>query len=236
MMPITGHPDYQGYAQWRGDIIVANPAFSLKNTTPFHVEAIVTQWASLTLNVDTALAAGATVTATFWTDATAVVQTAQLQWIINVVSDLEVQIPILGNFITFDVSTTSAVAGNLSITCIPSNIVVSGSRYWVLRNTVHNTALSIAASGTKTDIMPHIAEGPGYMYFRNRENNANVTVGLFLVNADSTLGDRIFFEATTGPVLNLSFLGARHGIAIQIANNDGAAAHTVDYWVALDGR
>jgi hypothetical protein len=233
---MTGHPDDQSYASWRGDIIAANSAFSLSLATPFHANAIVTNWQSLTLEVITAQLSGATVTVTYFSDPTFAIITGQLQWQISNTCDLQCIVPVLGNVMALDISTSGVAAGNLSVMCLPANNAVSATRYWQPKNTAHNTAHSIAPLGTFTDDLPHVSEGPGYLYFRDRQNSGKLTMGLFAVNPDNTLGNRLYFDDTPARPFNTTFIGARHPIAIQIANVDAVNTWTFDYWLALDGR
>lgn len=231
-----GHPDWQAYANWRGPIIAAVAGFNLSAANPFHTEAVITNFATLFLNVGQPGAAGCQAKVTFYTDSTKTVTVTSSTWTLNTNCDLRCQIPALGNYMALDVTSSSVAAFPVTIFCLPSNLPVGSTRYTPALASVTGTAVSIPASGTRTDYLPHIAEGPVYAFMKDRVASGKLDFRVYLVNADATINDRLF--AADGPitVITANLLGAKNGLATQIVNNDAVNAHTADFALIADGR
>lgn len=233
---MAGYPDGQSYAEWRGDVIADATPWSLSNATPFHAEANITEWSSVYVNIGTPGVSGCTVTVTFYTDETKAVQIVAPTWVLNQNTNLQCQIPAYGGYMAIDVTSVAAIAVSVNIFCLPDNLAVPSIRYVNLGNSVHATSVSIPASGTVTAFLPHVTEGPVVAWVHDRTGSAKLSWGIFLVNVDGTLGDRVYFDSGPFTSDNIATLGGELPLAIQVQNTDAAGAHTCDYRMATDGR
>jgi hypothetical protein len=233
---VPGHPDYQNYANWRGPLIASNAAFALTAANPFNASAVVTNYASLCLDVTTVNTQGANVALTYFTDAGATVQVGSQSWDLMANVELSVMVPVLGNFVKLAITTVNPGAGNVSVVCFPTNTPVLSARYQHVGAHQHGTAVTVLASSTQQFVMPRIVEGPMTLFYRDRVVSNKLSFALFLANNDGSAGDRLYFDGPPATVQTVSLLGHNQPMLFQCNNTDAVTAHTFDFSWTVDGR
>lgn len=233
-----GHPDFQSYANWRGPIIASQTAFPLSPANPFHVETVVTNYASLFLRVTGAAFNGipALIVCMFYTDSTKAIQLDSFVWQTTFNAELSVLVPVLGNYMTLDITTTTAGPTNTRITCIPQNLAPTSCSYTPAGSEAIGQNVLVAASTELDAIMPVIREGRISAYVRDTAGSAKFNINLNELDQTGA----VISEFASLPLLaapaTIEALGGTNPIRLRIFNTDGAAGHTVNYRLIGDGR
>lgn len=233
---MPGHPDYQNYANWRGPLIASNTAWPLTQANPFTASAVVTNYASLCLDITTVNTQGANVNLTYYTDSAHTVAVGSQSWDISPNVELSVMVPVLGNFVILTITTVNPGAGNVSVLCFPTNTPVVSARYQHVGAHQHGTAVSVLALSTQQFVMPRIVEGPMTFFYRDRTTSNKLSFALFLANNDGSAGDRLYFDGPPATVQTVQLLGHNQPMLFQCNNTDTVTAHTFDFSWTVDGR
>lgn len=231
----TGHPDYQGYAQWRGATLYFGN-FALVSGSPFFEQLNVTNFASLDLYVNAFAGAGFTVQVGYFNDAAATQFTGGYKFVFATPgTTLQTCLPNLGNYVQVFISTGQAGTQTLSIGIGPNNTVATRPQYPLNTNVAEGVNITIPASTVFTAYLPYIIEGDGFALL-NPRNGAATTVLLVeeMTEANLVAGRLIDVPTLTGPV-NLPFLSGTSQLRININNTD-TAGHQYDYRLQVTGR
>lgn len=228
---MPGHPDGQSYALWRGNAILT-AIETVTIASPFAFDATVTNFASLMVHVQTAAGNGGDITAAFYDDAGHTKFAGQFSWQ-PWACDLQVTIPILGNFLHFTITTPNA--GNQVFTCYlaPSNVVVTRPVYTAGFNQVAAFGVSVGAGATVQLQFPDIAAGIVYLAVSFGDATAKLQFEVDeLDHSGNGLDALIQPQTSQFPVYALTACGERC-LNFKIINTDGAAAHTINYHVKI---
>jgi hypothetical protein len=233
----VGFPDYQASSNTTGPPIANQAAFSLSNATPFNASGPVASWASSRIRVfPSGSGQGCTVTVTYYADAALTQPVGSYQWIIAAPSALAVVTENLGPFVNINVTTTTVAAFNCLIQLIPQSAGVTGIRYIAVGNEAHMVNVSVPASTTTSVAMPFTTEGPGQWTTYARDASAKLNVAIWQVGQNG--GQSIKLDEQDGIVnpTNRPLYGGNQSIVMFVTNTDGAAAHSLDARVVIDGR
>jgi hypothetical protein len=224
---MPGHPDGQSYALWRGNALLSAQQ-TVTTVTPFALDAIVTNFASLMVHVQAAVNNGGTVIAQFYNDAGHTQFAGQFSWQLwN--CDLQVTVPILGSYLHFTITTPNA--GNQVFTCYlaPSNVAVTRPVYTAGFNQNEGLNVAVAAGVTSSFQLPDIVTGTVYLFANEKDAASKLVV--FILELDAT-------GASAGPLASvnlgttqtlLSTACGERILQLGIFNSDGAAPHSLDY-------
>jgi hypothetical protein len=229
------YPDWQSYANWRGEPLAANPAFALSSANPFSVSAFVTNYQALAVAVGPVGSAGATLTLTYYTDATLDIETFTESWNISSTQAIQMITPILGNYVVAGISTTTAVAHNTAISILPMNTPVPSTRYFAPQNLIQLTGGSLAASSSVIIPLPYIAEGPAWLSFRDRTASGELSVGVWGLNLTGTVNFRLAYYGNPQTEIYQYLIAPAFPLGVEITNSD-TVLHTYDYSFNVDGR
>src|SRR5216683_4682565 len=224
---MPGHPDGQSYALWRGNALLSAQE-TVTNIAPFALDAIVTNFASLMVHVQAAANNGGAVTAQFFNDAGHTQLAGQFSWQMwN--CDLQVTVPILGNYLHFTITTTNA--GNQVFTCYlaPSNVAVTRPVYTAGFNQSEGLGVAVAATVTSFFQLPDIVTGTVYLFANEKDAASKLVV--FINELDATgaaVGALCSASLGTTEALLSTACGERV-LQLGIFNSDGAASHSLDY-------
>lgn len=233
---MPGHPDGQNYAIWRGTIFLANVTQAISNAAPINVQGQVTNFASLAINIAGGTAGGVTATVTWFTDQTATQQTAIQSWIIPAGCQLGVIVPCLGNFVKIQITTPTAPVTTIAVAIYPDNTPVSAPSYVWENGQIGQLALSIPAGGSTIVLMPQVMSGRGHYYFVDGTSSTHLSAHVITVTQAGAISTRLASAFAPFTVFQGDFVVSGEPIGVLISNNDGAAAHLVDYALMLDGR
>jgi hypothetical protein len=229
------YPDYQGYANWRGPDLDATDHWALTASNPFSQAGYLTNYQSLMVSILPNGNEGGTLTLNWHTDATLAVGVHEDTWNIPSGVELAMMTPILSNYLTATVTTTSAVSGDTRIVIIPNNVAIPSTRYYAPANTLCKNALNCPASSSAFQVLPQISEGPAFLSFFDITSSTHLSAGIYLVNQDGTIGDYLFLIPAPVTAARQQFNAPAEGIAFQVNNGD-TAGHTYSFSVTVDGR
>lgn len=233
---MTGHPDDQSYASWRGPLLGSATAAHIDSTHPITVQGYVTNFASIFLFLSNINPVGLQVQVVFFVDATQAQLCGSTAWTIRQGGGLSCYTPALGNFVVITLSTNDATGGTILYTFAPSNTPCSSARYNSSGALVEQFNQSIAANTTSNFSLQTVAEGPASVYFNDLAASTHLSFGVITVSDSGVRTGRILFVAAPATVFNGVLYVPRGPIAVQVVNNDGAAAHSFDASLVVDGR
>jgi len=229
------HPDWQQITIWRADPLAAFLNFPLSASNPYQASGWVTNFASLILNIGPAGAGGFGCIVTYYTDDTFATPVSAHSWTVAAGQTLKAILPNVANFVGIEVSTASVAAVDTNVIIQPMNTPVPSIRYNGTGNYVDETALSVPAGSTVNYILPYLAEGPGYFYFRDRTTSGHLSVGLFFFTAAGAPGSRVSYWGEPITTIYQDFVSTSLPLGVSITNDD-TAAHTCDFYMTVDGR
>lgn len=233
---MPGHPDGQNYPIWRGPYFAAAAATHIDSTHPFMAQGLVTNFASLAIEVFCTIAAGVTVTLRWWTDSTKTIQIAQVTWILQQNQVMSVIVPALTNFAELDITTTDVAGGACTTAVAPTNTPVTNYEYQVVNNIISNFNFSVAASAVLVFPMPFIASGKGQFFFQdvNASGKLSFEIGIAGLTG-GIIGGLVFNPAPVTQAYGELILPDRP-VVLEVINTDGVAAHNAGYQLSSMGR
>lgn len=233
---MTGHPDDQTYANWRGPVLGAANNVHIDSTHSITVQGYVTNFSGIQVFLAPTSFNGIFLVASFFVDATLATFTGQKQWQLGKGQDMRCVMPALGNYVQLTLSTTDVAGGQVSYAFTPTNLAAPSTRYNGIVEAQAQTGLSLAANATVLVLATFLAEGPGYVYFNDDLASAKIFCALSFANPDGTEGARIFIKPVGVQQAQQTFYAPDSALLLHLQNTDGAAAHTVDYALIIDGR
>jgi hypothetical protein len=232
----SGHLDFQDYSIWRGPDFLAAAAWPLSAANPAVFQGYVTNFASLAMNVNISNPGGALVTLSWFTDATLAIGVGLRQWILPNGFQFSVIVPALANYVVFQVTTTDVAATSDLISVYPTNSQVSGYVYDTQRARIGNILESVAAGASNTHPLGRIAQGDAWVHVKDDTSSTHLTFQIREMAANGVLGSVVWEAAAPVTIADARLVVTDYPLALQITNLDGAAAHTCDYYFAVDGR
>lgn len=233
---MTGHPDDQTYANWRGPLLDAFATYHLSAATPVSVAGYVTNFQSILLFVSLAGANGYQLSITYFTDATQNIQTGSGSWTIAVNQSVQMLTPIMGNYALIQLSTTSVAGFNVNLAFTPTNVGVPSTRYPCPSNFSFRMSFSVAAGVTLIAPFSFIAEGPGHYWASDVASSGKLQLRISMLTALGAEAATITQVNTLTSQQDGTFIAPPLGVAVVIQNTDGAVAHSVSFFAAIDGR
>jgi hypothetical protein len=233
---VTGHPDDQAYASWRGPDFAAAGGFPLSNANPFTTQGFITNFASLALFCNISSPGGVQVSVNFYTDDTMAISVGGFSWAVPFGVLLHVIVPGLGNFVKVTITTTDLPVHNANIAVYPTNTPVAVAAYQGAGDYVQGFNVSVPASATVTALLPYVAGGAGYVFLADRNSTGHLTGRVVTVKADGTSQARLVDWNTLASFQSQEFAAPEQSIRVEVDNTDGAAAHTVNYFCSVGGR
>jgi hypothetical protein len=235
-MTTPGHPDWQTYATWRGPDFFAAAAWALSAANPAVAQGYVTNYSSLAVNVGCNNPGGMTVTVSWFTDATQAVGVGLRQWTLPNGFILSVIVPALANYVVFQAATSDAAAANDLISAYPANSQVSGYSFDTQKARIGNILESVAAGASNIRPLGRIAQGDAWVHVKDDTASTHLTFQIREMAANGALGSVVWEAAAPVTIADARLVVTDVPLALDITNLDGAAAHTCDYYLAVDGR
>jgi hypothetical protein len=233
---VPGHPDGQNYAIWRGPSFAASNAFSLSNSHPFTAQGQITNYASFVIYAAPTNPGGTTVTVNFYTDSTQTISLGGFSWTLPGNSLLHVTVPGLGNFCTVSITTSDVASATMFVAVYPTNTPVEAPSYAGPGNFVQGFNVNVPASSTITAVLPYVSEGKGYIFIADHNSTGHLTGRIVTTNAAGGSVARLIDWNTLSSFQAQEFVCPATPIRLEVDNTDAAAAHTVNYFLAVDGR
>lgn len=233
---MPGHPDGQNYAIWRAPDFFANTAIHVDSTHPAVGQGIVTNYASVFLNVLPVTCPNIIVDLDWYVDSTLAIHIKNQRWRVPLGSELGIIAPAAGNYAIMTASTTSVAGGTCNISMFPTNTPAQSPRYPNTGNRVQQFNFSVALSSTHVDLLPQIMAGNGYIYAADRNSTGKLTARLVTVDEIGNSLARLISWNTLTAFQAQQFTIDGQALRFEVDNTDAVAAHVVDYFVSVDGR
>lgn len=231
-----GHPDGQNYAIWRGPDFNAAANFPLSNSNPFMAQGLITNFASLALNVAANVPNGITVVVQWFTDATETIPLGSMTWLVPTGYKLNVIVPAMGNFCTVAMTTSNVASVNCPLSVYPTNSSVGVTSYWNTGNFVQKVNQSIPANTTLQFNLPNVAEGSGYCMGIDPGSTGKLQLVVKAIDQSSSIQGIIAQINTLASPIVVNFIAPAMGVALTVLNTDVANPHACDFYIAIDGR
>jgi hypothetical protein len=228
------HPDWQDYTNWRGPTFATAFDYPLSLAAPYSESGYVTNYQALVINIAGNPAAGLQVVISYYIDATEAIFMGEQVWNVPTSTALFCMVPVLGNFVTVQVTTTTVAVTDTTIVVTPSNTPCPSIRYNAENNYIAGNTVSIGASSTSIFPLPYVSEGPASIFFRDQSATGKFDVYIILISQTGGAGNYIYIEGGSN-ALQFNFIAPRGAIGLRITNTD-TAAHNIDYYLAVDGR
>lgn len=197
MPSLVGHPDWQEYANWRGQL-TGNPTtlipVGVNNFGPY----VVTNYASLFLQFAPTSGNGQIIVH-FYDDIAATNEIVHFTWDWYTGSTLQVLIPILGSVCVVEVDNDSGADVTASYFVETTNMVVTKLTYQPNPTVDERSGVTIAGGATVNVYTLALVGGPGTIYFDANtgynklsmvvsavDHNQVVQYGLWKVNIPAT--------------------------------------------------
>jgi hypothetical protein len=231
-----GHPDYQGFAQWRGPV-VASGVQSTSIASPYTMAFYLTAYASLWLRVS-GISASMQVTVNFFTDQSETVLAGSVAWTVIGGTELDVLIPALANYAQIVVTTVTAGAQTFTIAALPSNVPATHCTYPITGNYVAQIDVTVAASSAQSFVFPFIAEGDGQVMIWPDDNSGKLQVQVDELTISGAVQQHAIFTQlpTVAATQVFEFMANNSPMEVTIQNNDVAGPHSCKFLARILSR
>lgn len=232
---MTGHPDDQTYANWRGPLLGAFATYNLKNTTPVNVAGYVTNFQSLLVSVSLAGAAGYSIAISWWTDATQNILVASNQWTVSASQQIQMLVPTLGNYVTIALTTSSVPGFNINVAFAPTNLAVPSAKYVNSGNINFQSSFSVPAGTSSIFPLQFVSEGRMHWYASDVGSSGKIQLRISMLTASGSEAATIDQVNTLTSQNDGDVTLPAQGVGIVFQNTD-VVAHSVKFFIAADGR
>lgn len=233
---MTGHPDDQAYANWRGPLLGAATTAHIDSTHPITVKGYITNFSGIQVAVfGVGNFSGIFLVASFYTDATQSQFTGQKQWQLAPTQNINCVMPGKGNYVVITMSTTDVAGGTVSYAFSPTNLAAPSVKYNGILGLAAGNAVSIPATTVQISIPGFLAEGPAYWFLNDHNGSGKIQGGPCLIDSNGNSGALIAFKVATVQSQGGSLIAPDFSIGMFIQNTD-AVAHPADWYLAVDGR
>jgi hypothetical protein len=231
-----GHPDGQNYALWRGPDFFASQAAHVDSTHPIVAQGLITNFASVIINVLAPFTPGVTVKVQFFTDATMTIQTWNFTWGVAPGRFLDMTVPAQGNFVKVTVTTTDPVGYSITIAIIPSNNIVPRVVYGDQNNATGNLLFSVGISATTVFPLPNLVAGKGWVYCQDVTSSGKISYAVATIDVNGAVVNNIIAVANPLIIDFHEFTAPDLCLALRVTNNDGVAAHNASAYINVIDR
>jgi len=233
MTILSGHPDYQEYAQWQGPNLA--PAGTI--TFPPGITTIipvtpVTQFAGTQIRC---LGTGGRfrLIIRYWLDAAGTVSMGSDGFSINTTTGLLWTLHQNSPYFSIDLNNTGAGNATCVLWVNGTNIIAGRSFSPVVNNRFGATLLSVPASGNVQLTAPWIHSGWGWLSWTPQDSSAKLGAEVANVDEGGNVVAHLIDNIQTAGTFTALFQTAPDPVAVFINNSDGALAHSVTVWVTL---
>lgn len=224
----TGAPDWQTQTQQHGQVIVlvSNSPIAAGSTVLFSGASAA--WASFQVRF-TCQAFGAILTIDWFADAGLTEGVGTDSWNITHLTGLQMVYPVQAPYCRIKVTnnqTTAAIAGTIYV--IGTQINVESTKYLVTAQTVLQTGITLAASGTNAYHPSFLARGNAQLTFTPTDATGKLSVSLFA--EDQAFNHNATLYSNPGPTgqVTVPLQIPDQPLGLNIVNTDGAAPHSYD--------
>jgi hypothetical protein len=230
------YPDWQSAQNARATYI-AGGTTTITSTSPIVIEGWVTNFDSILLYVAMTAGIGVTVGVNFYENNVGGPVSGTLEYVLNLATKLQVQIPILGSYMIMTIGT--AQTGNQSFqysvqACRADTLL---GRFPVSGNFIANSAFTVPADTVESFYLPYVVEGPGYASLSFFNSYPDLFCQLWYLNEAQASQGLIWSinSPTPGSSDNILFRGINYPLQLQLQNT-GATSVEVDYFVKVDSQ
>lgn len=230
MSVASGHVDFQDYPAWRGLPLFHQAGYLLTSINPLHINASITNFAGLIIEVSNNFAAQPGCT----------VQLSNGQhidvWIVQPLQELCVFCPILSAGGAVNVTTALAGTAAITVAVTPTNLQLPEYTYVFTRQAIRRLNVAVAAATTDGTNYPQICGGHGYLFYQPLDNSGSLVVTLQEVNeAAASVAD--IYTATMPAVANqpvtVAFDVPAGSYQFSVHNTDAVNPHSYNAYVNI---
>jgi hypothetical protein len=226
----VGYPDWQSYGNWRGAAYV-DTTVNYSSGNPYVLDTIVTNWNAIRIFIEDP-SIGCEVLINFYVDSTASQLLQQLTYTLGPGTILDATIPITGNFLNFEITTTQASAGSTPLVIAPSNMPVPRPIFNDNNAMAGGVFVNVNAGQTIDIPIPVAVQGTGYINFTTSAATGVFTIALVTIGQNNVAEFAILSLKSILSLNGPNFFVPAAGLQLQITNND-TVAHTVNYWLQV---
>lgn len=232
--PLSGHPDWQAYANWRGTLVQTGFVNYAPGTTVIG-GYVFTNYASVYISLIQQFGTGQLIL-TWYNDQaqTFVTESIPLNLAGNTI--INVLMPADGNLLSVSVNNTGAGNLNFNLNILPMNIAVGKPVFHVNPNIVAQTNFTVGINTFVNVAIANMFAGMTYLYFDPQDGANKLTFRIYTIDLNGAQNQRICnFSALAAPSHQLIVMPSTPCIA-QIINSDVAATHTYSWALTATGQ
>ena len=234
---MAGYPDFQSYPQWRGGNALAGYAQTLPVGANPSGPILTAAWRGVQIRVNPSAGFG-TVTLNWFDDAAESLFIGSDTWAVNPTTQLQVIMPIEGNYCDLNINVTSVGAMTAKTALLPSNTAETAPVYPVTNNTVRQSGVSIPISATSFFPLPFVQSGLACFNYSAGDATGKLSFAVVVLLPDGTLAgviDDFGAPAVSTPFTQL--VACTDSInAVRVTNSDATAAHIANVRLVPAGR
>lgn len=222
----TGHPDWQSYANWRGELFSVDSSVIPTTGQDFGF-FVTTNYAAIYVDVFCASGFGE-MTLTWYSDATGNNEIAVDAYPMAADTSLTMIVPCRGNAVNIAFDVTSPGPATLSLTVLPTNTAPTHTTFFTGPTWIADVSMSVAHSTNRSMNAVPIVGGPAYLTFVPHDATGKLTLDVWGLDNDGTKIVRVGnYAATTVPVQTELILPP---LPLQyiVTNTDTVSAHVYD--------
>lgn len=221
----VGHPDWQAYANWRGqlasDVGVNYPPGSTA-VGPF----VTTNYASVFFSFNQSGGTVGQIELSWFDDVAMDNQVEALVFNLNTNTQIQVLLPAMGSALGIEVNNFGVGDIVADLYVLPTNLTPTRQMHHVLFPAMGNPAGNVAAGATSTTITQFMYGGPAFLFFDPQSTAGKLDFTMSSLDEDGNVDQQfIHFSLPTAPV-HLMIAVPAAPIQVKVHNTDGAAAHT----------
>lgn len=234
---MAGHPDFQEYAQWRCANALAGYTQTLAVGANPSGPILVAAWRGVQIRVNPSAGFG-TVTLSWYDDAAETLFIGSDTWAVNPTTQLQVIMPIEGNYCDLNINVTSVGAMTAKTALLPANTAGTLPVYPVTNNTVRQSGVSIPISGTSFFPLPFVQGGLAVLNYSAADTSGKLAFALVALLQDGTLAGVLADQGAPAVSTPFTQLVACSDTinAVRVVNSDSTAAHVANVRLVPAGR
>lgn len=222
---MPGYPDYQTYPQWTGANMLAGLAMNYPTGVAVLYAGPAPAFASLHLRIGPATGFGS-VTVVWSLDAAFTEQVGTDNFNVTFRTALFAVVPVEAPYVRVSVSVTSVAAMTGAQYMTGTNVAAAAPTTRTTPQTLHPTAVSVAASATSDSYIAFLMGGHGNLYIAPADAAGKLNFALQVVDQSDALQWTLFeSDAPAAPASAMVHVPVQI-VRLRVTNTDAAAAHS----------
>jgi hypothetical protein len=218
-----GFPDYQSYAQWRGNTFLDGQV-TVPTTGLVEGPYLVNNYASVSITYVPQTGA-VFLAAQFYQDEACTINTGSVGLDATSLSGIDVVIPCYGNYLRFNFVNTTGSAITVDITVLPTNTPVPKPVFNGIQSYIITGLVTSAPSNVDVYAPGVVCPGPAMLWFQPIDATGKLSV--FIEGAVNSVESNKDIWGNGGPtgIITQALILPDIPITVSVTNTDGTTLH-----------